>query len=406
MGTRTLPFRKRLCPVSRQHQVIMTWCLKMARRELMQAAGNLLLYSGKYTCLLRLAEHKLHNPLQRRFFCIHVQLIEKQPKENCNLVNRLENMGVDVCMARKRQPGVLKKMITHEKGLTDFLQDKGANKNLVASVISRYPRSITRTHEHLEKKWEIWHGILKSDSEVLKVLERSPESFFRSSNIANLEKNVEFLSSVGLTSKQLARLMVKAPRTFANRMELNQQMVDYLNDLHVGLGGENTTEFVKQIITKNMFLLSQSITRVKANIEFLQTALKLSNRELLLLLQGYGADLLDLCHDYVKLNFRNIKFQLLALGCTDEQVIHFVFRYPPLLYLSPNTFSDKIDCILKSGIHIQQILDKPRVLDVGINTLTTRISRLQDIGYNFQKDGIGLLEFSKTRFEAKFKKLL
>lgn len=377
----------------------------MAARGLVQSTATLLLQSVRRSCLWRLSAPTLLNSLACRFLSRTPLSTKRLSKENSSLVNNLVNLGVDVQSARKRQPGVLKKMITHEDGLIGFLQAKGASKDFVAGIISRYPRSITRTVEHLEKKWEIWHGILKSDSEILKVLERSPEAFFRSSNIVNLEKNVKFLSSLGLTPTDLARLLAKAPRTFSNRMELNQQMVDYLHDVHVSLGGENAEEFVKLILTKNIFVLIQSVKRVKANIEFLQTSLRLTDKELLNLLQGYGADILDLCHVYIKRNYRHIQQKLLPLGCSDDEINSFILRYPPMLYLSPKNFTNKIDCLLKTEVEVQQILEKPRVLDVSISTMASRIARLQQIGYNFQSFGVGLLDLSKTRFEAKFEKL-
>ncbi|XP_069067715.1 transcription termination factor 1, mitochondrial [Pleurodeles waltl] len=375
----------------------------MAARGLVQGTATLLLDSVRCSCLLR--ERTLLNTVACRFFSRPPRAIKKLSKENSSLLDNLINIGVDVQSARKRQPGVLKKMITYEDGLIGFLQAKGASKVFVAGIISRYPRSITRTVEHLEKKWEIWHGILKCDSTILNVLERSPEAFFRSSSIANLEKNVTFLSSLGLTPTDLARLLTKAPRTFSNRMELNQQMVDYLHDMHVSLGGENTEEFVKQILTKNIFVLIQSVKRVKANIEFLQASFRLTDRELLTLLQGQGAEILDLCHMYIKRNFRSIHQKLLPLGCSDEEINSFILRYPALLYLSPKNFTDKIDCLLKTGIEVKQILEKPRVFDVSISTMASRIARLQQIGYNFQSAGVGILDLSKTRFEAKFEKL-
>uniref|UniRef100_A0A3B4XUZ3 tRNA-dihydrouridine(47) synthase [NAD(P)(+)] n=1 Tax=Seriola lalandi dorsalis TaxID=1841481 RepID=A0A3B4XUZ3_SERLL len=45
------------------------------------------------------------------------------------------------------------------------------------------------------------------DSEIVTILERSPESFFRSSDNGNLEKNIVFLSSLGLDAKDLHRFL-------------------------------------------------------------------------------------------------------------------------------------------------------------------------------------------------------
>ncbi|KAM4705851.1 transcription termination factor 1, mitochondrial [Rhinophrynus dorsalis] len=325
--------------------------------------------------------------------------------ENQSLVSNLEIMGVDIKMARKRQPGILKKMITHEDSLKRFLQSKGASKETIASIISRYPRAITRTYEHLQKKWEIWQSLLKSDLHILKIVERSPESFFRSSDIDNLEENIKFLSSLGLTPKDLSQLLGKAPRTFSNSAELNKQMVDFLEDLCVSLGGENPQEFVKQIITKNVFILIRSTKRLKANVEFLQSTLKMKDKELLLWIQGNGVDVLDLCNTYIKRNFKNVQKKLLSLACSDIEINRFVTSYPSVLYLSPVNFVNKIDLLLERDIGISQIIETPRVLEVSVDNLRSRFKDLKELGYDYRVSGLGVLVLSQTRYSAKLEKL-
>ena len=132
------------------------------------------------------------------------------------MLKNLKMLGVDVKMARKRQPGVLKKAITNEHGLVSFLQTKGASREVVAGIITRFPRSITRSGEHLEERWQLWRSVFQSDSEIVSILNHSPESFFRSSDNDNLEKNIVFLGSLGLDSKDLHRLLTTAPRTSSN----------------------------------------------------------------------------------------------------------------------------------------------------------------------------------------------
>ncbi|KAJ8333613.1 hypothetical protein SKAU_G00416210 [Synaphobranchus kaupii] len=156
--------------------------------------------------------------------------------ENTSLVKNLATMGVDLKMVRQRQPGVLRKAFTNERGLAHFLQSKGASCETIAGIISRYPRSITRSGAHLEERWELWKSIFKNNSEIVNILERSPESFFRSSDNNNLEKNIVFLGSLGLNSKDLHCLLTTAPRTFSNSVELNRQMVELLQDVCITLG--------------------------------------------------------------------------------------------------------------------------------------------------------------------------
>ncbi|XP_018526240.2 LOW QUALITY PROTEIN: transcription termination factor 1, mitochondrial [Lates calcarifer] len=331
----------------------------------------------------------------------------KQPVnlENESLLQNLNLMGVDVKMARQRQPGVLRKTITNEEGLAQFLQSKGAGKSVIASIISRYPRAITRSVDHLEQRWELWRNIFKTDAEIVTILDRSPESFFRSSDNENLKKNIAFVTSLGLTTKDLHRLLTTAPRTFSNSLALNRQMVELLQDVCAELGGKNPEEFAKTVISKNLYILIRSTKRVRANIDNLRASLNLNDSELLALLQGPGAEILDLSNEYLKKNFISLQQRMVSLGCWKADIKKLINTYPMVLYIGTNTLSAKLDCLLKGGITMRQILEKPKVLDFSTQNITERLVELQRVGYDFQKNGINILDSSRKRFDAKIKKL-
>ncbi|XP_043546210.1 transcription termination factor 1, mitochondrial [Chiloscyllium plagiosum] len=338
------------------------------------------------------------------FSCNHAtEAIQKS--ENAALLSNLSILGVDIKMAQKRQPGVFRKVVTNEEGVADFLRSKGANCKTIASVISRYPRAITRSYHHLEERWQLWRSIFKTDSEIICIIERSPESYFRSSDNGNFEKNISFLYSLGLTSKDLHRILTTAPRAFSNSLELNKQMAKLLRDLGVSLGNENPDDFVKRIITKNAYILIRSTKRIKTNVDFFREALEPSNSELIKLLQGQGAEVLDLSTDYMKRNFKNISEQLYSLGCSTEEVQKFFLDYPPAFYASFEKLSNKIDCLLESEINIKQLLNKPRILEFSAINLKNRIKELERVGYDFTKHGVTILDSSRRRFEAKLGKL-
>ncbi|XP_039377809.1 transcription termination factor 1, mitochondrial isoform X2 [Mauremys reevesii] len=378
--------------------------IPMAARGLLHMK-NSLLYNMNCIWLIRFSTEIVLRPVSSRHFCLKTDsAVAKSCQENGILVNNLACMGVDVKMARRRQPGVLKKLITNEEGLKRFLQSKGATNEVIASIISRYPRAITRSYESLEKRWELWRSILMTDLEIVNILGRSPESFFRSSNNINMEKNITFFCSLGLTSKHLCNMLTRAPRAFSNRVELNKQMTDLLHEICLSLGGENPNDFVKHIISKNVFILLRSSKQVSANFEFLQS-FHLSNEELLALLHGCGADILDLSNEYIKKNFTNAKEKLLSLGCTEREVDRFFISYPRVLFLSSKNLSDKIDCLLQAKIDIKQIVEMSRVLDVSIGTVRSRVKELEKTNYDFKTYGIGILTLSKRRFEAKLEKL-
>ncbi|XP_022603119.1 transcription termination factor 1, mitochondrial [Seriola dumerili] len=325
--------------------------------------------------------------------------------DNQSLLENLNLMGVDVKMARQRQPGVLRKAFTNETGLFQFLQGKGVNRKIIASIISRYPRAITRSIAHLEQRWELWRNIFKMDSEIVTILERSPESFFRSSDNGNLEKNIVFLSSLGLDAKDLHRLLTTAPRTFSNSLELNRQMVECLEDICAELGGKNPEQFVKAVISRNLYILIRSTKRVRTNIDNLRASLKFSDSELLALLKGPGAEILDLSNEYLKNNFNSLQQKMMSLGCQKADIKKLISSYPMVLYIGPSTLSSKLDCLLRGGITMKQILEKPKVLDYSTQNIMGRLEELKRVGYDFQKNGINILDSSKKRFLAKIEKL-
>lgn len=325
--------------------------------------------------------------------------------ENQSLLENLNLLGVDLTMARQRQPGVLRKSFTNEQGLTTFLESKGASGKVIASIITRYPRAVTRSIDHLNQRWELWRNIFKTDAEIVSILERSPESFFRSSDNGNLEKNITFLTSLGLTAKDLHRLLTTAPRTFSNSLELNRQMVQLLQQICAELGGENPEQFSKNVISRNLYILIRSTKRVKTNIDLLRLSLRLSDSELLSLLEGAGADILDLSSEYLKKNFKSLQQKMYSLGCQEPDVQQLVINYPMVLYIGSSTLISKLDCLLNGGITMKQILEKPKVLDYSTQNITRRLVELKRLGYDFQKNGINVLDSSQKRFVAKIEKL-
>lgn len=325
--------------------------------------------------------------------------------ENESLVESLSSMGVDLESARRRQPGVLRKHLTNEQGLAQFLRSKGADPETIASIISRFPRSITRTCAHLEERWTLWRNVFRSDREVVGILSRSPESFFRSSDNKNLEQNIVFLMSLGITGKDLHRLLTTAPRTFSNSVELNRNMVELLQDVCVRLGGSKPQIFTRAVISRNLYIFIRSTNRIRANVEFLTRELDLSNLEALGLFQSHGAQILDLSHESLKRNTESLRRKLASLGCGTDQFKAMILNYSHVLFMSSERLNQKLDCLLEAGVRVEQVVLKPKVLDFSLVSIRERLLRLNGLGYDFQKSGIAVLDTSKKRFSAKLERL-
>ncbi|XP_004862436.1 transcription termination factor 1, mitochondrial [Heterocephalus glaber] len=375
----------------------------MASRNPWHMRSNFLL--GSRCWMIQYSAEILFKSISFRPFGVKCDNADSEPSEKEDRLNKLITMGVDIDIAKKRQPGVFNRAVTNEQHLKTFLLSKGASKEVIASILSRYPRAVTRTSERLSQRWDLWRKIMASDLNIVNILERSPESFFRSGNNEELEKNINFLYSVGLTSKCLRRLLTSAPRTFSNSLDLNKQMVEFLHEVCLSLGYNDPTDFVRKIIFKNPFLLIRSTKRVKANIEFLQSTFTLNKEELLVLICGSGAGILDLSNNYVKRNYVNIKEKLFSFGCTEEEVQKFVLSYPDVIFLAEKKFNDKIDYLILEKVSISQIIENPRILDSSLSTLKNRVKELVHAGYDLSTSNITILSWSEKRYKTKLQKI-
>ncbi|XP_073438073.1 transcription termination factor 1, mitochondrial [Dendrobates tinctorius] len=353
------------------------------------------------SCILRVPD------IPRARFCSQQLLHDeaKVPIENLDLVTSLEKMGVDLTRVRKRHAVLLKKTSTHEQNLKHFLTEKGADAKMVASIISRYPQAITRDLDVLEKMWNVWKRVLESDATILSVAQRSPESFFRTSNTGNLAKNIRYLQSLGLPPKVLSQLMVKSPRTFANSVDLNKQNVEYLLRLCTMLGGKDPREFVRELISRNIYILTKSTNRIQNNIEKIKSLMKLDDRALLLWIQGDGAPIVSLSYTYFENNYRNAQAILLSLGCTEVEISLYIFTCPKLLLVTPTIFANKIKLLMQCGVDVKEILNNPNILAFHINNLKSRIKQLKDSGYDFRSSGLGVLQLGQAKFNSKLERL-
>ncbi|XP_043088966.1 transcription termination factor 1a, mitochondrial [Puntigrus tetrazona] len=328
-----------------------------------------------------------------------------RPPENESLLESLSLLGVDLSSARRRQPGVLRRLLTNERGLALFLKSKGAEPEAVASIISRFPRSITRSCQHLEERWTLWRNVFRSDAEVLGVLSRSPESFFRSSDNENLQENISFLRTLGMTGRDLHRLLTTAPRTFSNSVELNRSMVEFLKSMCVRFGGADPQSFALAVISRNLYIFIRSTGRIRANVDFLCSSLGLSDAEALGLFHGHGAQILDVSHESLKKNVQRLREKLGSLGCSEDHLRRMILNYSPVLFVSSERLSDKMDCLLDGGVPLEKILRKPKILDFSLDCLRERLLHLNALGYDFQRNGVAVLDTSKKRFFSKLQRL-
>ncbi|XP_068091540.1 transcription termination factor 1, mitochondrial-like [Hyperolius riggenbachi] len=327
-------------------------------------------------------------------------------KENVVLVQNVEAMGVDIAKIRKRCPTLFENTTaTNEAKLKEFLLEKGADMATAENIISRYPRAVTTVPKDLSAIWDIWKSILKTDCCVLKIVTRSPESFFRSGGIEKLTGNISYFQSIGLPPKLLSQLMAQAPRTFSNSVELNTEKVEFLRELSISLGEEDPKKCIIQIITSNIFIFSTSIKKMKANLESIRSLMKLEDKELLSWIQGEGAFILNPSNAHVVNSFVNAQKIMQSLGCEEADVTQCIFENPYILRLSPKTFTSKVNFLTECGIEATQILDTPIVLRVSPASLKYKMKLLQQCRYDFKNNTLFVLRSDRKSFDTRVQRL-
>ena len=85
--------------------------------------------------MIRFSAEILLKSVSFRLFSGKCGNADSESLENKKLLNNLLTMGVDIDMAKKRQPGVFNRTGTKEQELKMFLLSKGASKDAIANVI-------------------------------------------------------------------------------------------------------------------------------------------------------------------------------------------------------------------------------------------------------------------------------
>lgn len=289
--------------------------------------------------------------------------------------------------------------------LVEFLLEKGADTSTIESILTRNPHAATSCSKDLAGTWAMWQSILETDSAVLKVVKRSPHSFFRSGGVEKLSENISFLQSIDLTPKTLHQLMSRSPRTFANTVQLNKRTVSFLEMLCVRLGGEHPQKFVRQVITSNVFILTTSIRRLQANIECIQSLMKLEDKELLLWLEEKGACILDICNKYIEKDFLHIQEIMQSLGFLETEVIRYISENPHVFRQSSTNLNCKVKLLVGCKIDVRKIFDIPLYLNSSLETLKYRVKVLEKVGYDYRRNGPNILITSQAQFVSRLEKL-
>lgn len=136
-----------------------------------------------------------------------------------------------------------------------------------------------------------------------------------------------FFQTLGISEKQLAKLLMVNPRLISYSIEAKfSQTVDFL----VGLGIDKEG-MIGKILTKEPYIMGYSIDkRLRPTAEFLKSAVGLQGSNLQRVIMSFP-DILS--RDVNKILWPNLAF-LRSCGFSKDQVMALVSGYPPVLIKS------------------------------------------------------------------------
>ncbi|XP_040840935.1 transcription termination factor 2, mitochondrial [Ochotona curzoniae] len=324
-------------------------------------------------------------------------------KENRRTVEKLCQFSVDISKIRRVKEWVLLEDKTYVEEIASILQELGASETVIASILERCPEAIICSPPAVDTQRKLWQLVCKNEEELIKLIERFPESFFTVKDQELQKFNVEFLQELGLKNVVISRFLTTASPIFNNPVEKNKQMIQILQESYLNLGGSkaNMNVWLLKLLSQNPFILLNSPTAVKETLEFLQQ-LGFTNSEILQLLSKLKGLLFQLCPQSIQ---DRISFSKNTFKCTDDDLRHLVLKCPALLYYSVSVLEERIQGLLREGISLAQIRETPTVLELTPQIVQYRMRKLNALGYRMKNGNLANLQGTKQEFESNFGKI-
>ncbi|KAF5897522.1 transcription termination factor 2, mitochondrial [Clarias magur] len=328
----------------------------------------------------------------------------RQP-ENTSAVDALYNLSVDISKIRKLKGWVLYQSPVFVMETVTMLKTLGASNQLIAQVLEQHPEAILCPPEHLEAQKELWMSICASHSDLVRIIEKFPASFFTSScHIDHQRDNITFFQNLGLNKRVIAKLMASSPENFVKPVEQNEEMVHALQKTYLELGGNETNMkvWLQKLLSQNPNVLMNAPEAMRNNVKFLQEQ-GFTINELLQLwskLKGFVTELHPESMEH------SLRYSQETLACSDAELRQVIVQCPALLYYSVPILTDRFDCLFSAGISLQQIMQIPTVLELTTQIVQYRIQKLRSYGYDITKGSLELLNGTKKDFEMSCGKLL
>ncbi|XP_069484370.1 transcription termination factor 2, mitochondrial [Ambystoma mexicanum] len=327
----------------------------------------------------------------------------KLQEENKHTLDQLYNLSVDVQKIRRLKAWVLLREKTYVEENASILKDMGANATAVASILERCPEAILQSPEEINAQKSLWRSVHPSDIELIKIIERFPESFFSFTQNENQMSNIQYFLELGIRKKIVSRFLATAPDIFCKPVENNKQLIVALQESYIKLGGSeaNMKIWLIKLLCQDPFILSKATEAVKNNLDFLQR-LGFRDFEVLKLLSKLKGFIFDLTCSNME---SSVAYTKQIFNSSNEELKEMIMNCPAVLYYPVEVLQERIERIVKAGILMDQIKEFPSVLELTTQIVQFRIKKLVDLGYDIKHLNLEHLSGTKKDFEVNFNKI-
>ncbi|KAJ7329044.1 hypothetical protein JRQ81_015218 [Phrynocephalus forsythii] len=324
-------------------------------------------------------------------------------EENKVTVEDLTKLSVDVKKIRRVKPWLLFRKMTYVKETAKLLQEMGADGTSIAHIFECYPEAILCCPRDARCQRDLWLSVCQNEKQLLELIKQFPDAFFTFEHYENQKANVRLLKDLGLKNRIISRLLISASSIFRNPVAKNKHMIETLQSNYLRLGGsqDNMKKWLLKLLSQNPFILLNTTSAVKENLDFL-TKNTFTDSEVLILMSKLKGFIVQLNPSTME---NSLLFSKTVFKCTDQELKELIIKCPALLYYSVPVLENRLDELLKVGISIDQIKDTPTVLELSTEIVQYRIKKLDSIGYSLKSGSLEYLSGTKKDFEATYGKV-
>lgn len=368
---------------------------------------------GTFTFLLARPHHR--NPglnfssvwteAANRSFLIHSTYTTdtKSREENKKTIESLYRLSVDVKKIRRLKEWVLFQDVAYVQEIAGILQEMGADEAAVANILERCPEAVLHTPAEITSQRALWQSVCQNEKQLIKLIEQFPESFFTTEYHENQKANILFFQELGLKNNIITRFLTSAPSIFYNPVEKNKDIIETLQRNYLSLGGSdaNMKIWILKLLSQNPFILLNTSTAIRENLEFLQKN-DFTDNEVLQLLSKLKGFIFQLTASTMQ---ESMLFSKRVFKCSDQELKELVLKCPALLYYSVPVLEERLEGLLKEGISVAQIKETPMVLELTTQIVQYRIKKLSALGYDIKSGTLESLNGTKKDFEVNYGKI-